>query len=81
MRTDLSLVAKAQQDILAAKDYFYTLLKQQRLPPKNNVMSKMILLQEQQPSFTDEHLIANSMLLIFSGHGRLESRISNSQWC
>ena len=77
-RTDLSLVAKAQQDILAAKDYFYTLLKQQRLSPKNNVMSQMILLQEQQPSFTDEHLIANCILLIFAGHETTTNLIGNA---
>jgi len=77
-KTDLSLVAKAQQDILAAKDYFYTLLKQQRLSPKNNVMSQMILLQEQQPSFTDEHLIANCILLIFAGHETTTNLIGNA---
>jgi len=77
-KTDLSLVAKAQQDILAAKDYFYTLLKQQRRSPKKNVMSQMILLQEQQPSFTDEHLIANCILLIFAGHETTTNLIGNA---
>lgn len=77
-RTDLSLVAKAQQDILAAKEYFYILLKQQRLSTTENVMSQMILLQEQQPTFTDEHLIANCILLIFAGHETTTNLIGNA---
>ncbi|OUS26844.1 hypothetical protein A9Q99_16645 [Gammaproteobacteria bacterium 45_16_T64] len=77
-KTDLSMVAKAQQDILAAKAYFATLLQQERSSPRDNVMSQMLALQGRQPSFTDEHLIANCILLIFAGHETTTNLIGNA---
>ena len=77
-KNSLSLLAKAQQDIVEMTGYFRDILDQQRSNPKENVMSKMIALQQQQPELDDEHIIANCIGLIFAGHETTTHLIANT---
>lgn len=77
-KTSLALVVKTQQDIVAMSAYFSELVNQYRVKPTENVISQMIRLQRAQPSFTDDHLIANCIGLIFAGHETTTNLIANT---
>ena len=77
-RTTPAQIIQIQQSIIEAENYFQSHLRSQRENPTSLLMQKMIDFQKGEPDFTDEHLIANIIALLFAGHETTTNAIGNS---
>lgn len=58
-------------------DYFRELISQMRKEPKDNLLSAMIIAEEQGDRLTEEELLANCILLFSAGHETTVNLIGN----
>ncbi|MCG8311611.1 MAG: cytochrome P450 [Pseudomonadales bacterium] len=71
----------ARNSIVEATDYFSTLLNTQKRNPKDNILQRFIDYQKTDKYFSDDHIVANSIALIFAGHETTTNLIANTLWC
>ena len=66
-----------QNCIIEASAYFADLIAEQRQRPTSFLLSQLLAFQKNEPEFSDEHLIANTIALIFAGHETTTNAITN----
>ncbi|MEE6449264.1 cytochrome P450 [Gottfriedia acidiceleris] len=59
-------------------DYFNKLIRIRKLNPKEDLISKLIMEEQQGDKLTDDELLANCILLVIAGHETTANLISNS---
>lgn len=62
---------------LEAKEYLYTLFSEIRANPGENLLSKLLLIDEDENRLTDEELVGMSIQLFFAGFETTEGLIGN----
>ncbi len=67
----------AQQGILAFVGYFRELIEQRRSAPADDLLSRLILVEEQGDRLSAEELIVNLMLLLAAGHSTTSHLLSS----
>ncbi len=77
-KTDLAQLAQIQQCLVEASEYFTTIVNHQRTHCTSTLLAQLFKLQQQEPEFTDEHLVANFIALIFAGHETTTNAIANT---
>ncbi|ARU56382.1 cytochrome P450 [Oleiphilus messinensis] len=80
-KTTLEKATNIRTSILQATQYFEDIVREQKRKPKENLLQNMIEFQGQEKSFSDDHLVANSIALLFAGHETTSNLISNAVYC
>ena len=80
-KANLQNANDARNSIVEATDYFSALLHTQKQHPKDNILQRFIDYQQADKTFSDEHIVANSIALIFAGHETTTNLIANAIWC
>jgi len=76
-KTDASMALQCQQSILETQDYLRHVVKRYKQNPQDNLMKNLLKLQDDEPTFTEDRLIANCVGLIFAGHETTTNLIAN----
>ena len=68
----------ARNSIIEITDYLKFTISKQKEFPQDNLMGSLIGLQSEDRFFTDSHLIANCVALLFAGHETTTNAIGNT---
>jgi cytochrome P450 len=74
---DVEIDRRAGQNIQEANAYFAAAARRLREQPQNDLLSALVLAEEQGSHLTEEELLANALLLLAAGHETTTNLIGN----
>lgn len=69
--------AQAQRGAIAMADYFRTAVRERESRPRDDMLSKLVAVRENDDAMTEDEVIGTAMLFLFGGHETTTNLIGN----
>jgi cytochrome P450 len=76
-RSTIEMARRANDALVAMREYFRPIVAERRAHPGDDLISLLILAEEQGRTFTEEQLLAQCTLFLFAGHETTRNLIGN----